>query len=585
MNKQMIKRLLLFCKPYLKYLWLALGCSAMQILFTLLTPVLIGQAVDHIIGIGLVDFEQLIQKIILIMGSVLIAGFFDWLVVRLSNKITYSITKDLREKLFGKYVTLPLKYIDGHAHGDLLSRMINDIDLIGDGLLQGFTHLFSGFATIIGTIAFMLYINIPIAMIVIVLTPLSLVVATFIASKTYKFFQEQLALRGELSGYVEEMIGNQKVVKAFGYETENQQRFEEINQRVYVSGVKSQFLGALANPSTRVVNNIVYASVCIAGSLSVVSGYLTVGALSSFLSYANQYTKPFNEISNVFTELQTALASAGRVFQLLDTPSEEKIQTPQTISHVKGHIKIENLCFSYDENQKLIENLNVEARPGQTIAIVGPTGCGKTTFINLLMRFYDQNAGLITIDGINTLDMQREYVRSLYGMVLQDSWLFAGTIKENIAYGCEASDDEIIEAAKNAHAHKFIVQLKDGYDSFVDEDGGNLSQGQKQLLCIARIMLTKPPMLILDEATSSIDTRTEKQIQDAFDKMMQGRTTFIVAHRLSTIQKADQILVMNHGQIIEQGNHQELLDKHGFYHHLYYSQFDLGNAKLIDTEE
>lgn len=584
MNKQMVKRLLLFCKPYLKYLWLALGCSAMQILFTLLTPVLIGQAVDHIIGIGLVDFEQLIQKIILIMGSVLIAGFFDWLVVRLSNKITYSITKDLREKLFGKYVTLPLKYIDGHAHGDLLSRMINDIDLIGDGLLQGFTHLFSGFATIIGTIAFMLYINIPIAMIVIVLTPLSLVVATFIASKTYKFFQEQLALRGELSGYVEEMIGNQKVVKAFGYESENQQRFEEINQRVYVSGVKSQFLGALANPSTRVVNNIVYASVCIAGSLSVVSGYLTVGALSSFLSYANQYTKPFNEISNVFTELQTALASAGRVFHLLDTPSEEKIQIPQTISHVKGHIKIENLCFSYDENQKLIKNLNVEARPGQTIAIVGPTGCGKTTFINLLMRFYDQNAGLITIDGINTLEMQREYVRSLYGMVLQDSWLFAGTIKENIAYGCEASDDEIIEAAKNAHAHKFIVQLKDGYDSFVDEDGGNLSQGQKQLLCIARIMLAKPPMLILDEATSSIDTRTEKQIQDAFDKMMQGRTTFIVAHRLSTIQKADQILVMDHGQIIEQGNHQELLDKQGFYHHLYYSQFDLENDKPKDTE-
>lgn len=577
MNKQMIRRLLLFCKPYLKYLWLALLCSAMQILFALLTPVLIGQAVDHIIGIGLVDFEELVQKIIFIMGSVLIAGFFDWLVVRLSNKVTYSITKDLREKLFAKYVTLPLKYIDGHAHGDLLSRMINDIDLIGDGLLQGFTHLFSGFATIIGTIAFMLYINIPIAMIVIILTPLSLVVATLIASKTYKFFQQQLALRGELSGYVEEMIGNQKIVKAFGYESENQQRFEEINQRVYISGVKSQFLGALANPSTRVVNNIVYASVCIAGSLSVVSGYLTVGTLSSFLSYANQYTKPFNEISNVFTELQTALASAGRVFQLLDTPSEEKIQCPQTIDHVKGHIKIEHLYFSYNENQKLIEDLNVEAMPGQTVAIVGPTGCGKTTLINLLMRFYNQNAGHITIDGINTLDMQREYVRSLYGMVLQDSWLFKGTIKENIAYGCEATDDEIIEAAKNAHAHKFIIQLKDGYDAFVDEDGGNLSQGQKQLLCIARIMLTKPPMLILDEATSSIDTRTEKQIQDAFDKMMQGRTTFIVAHRLSTIQKADQILVMNHGQIIEQGNHQELLDKHGFYHHLYYSQFDLEN--------
>ncbi len=575
MDTKIIKRLLLFCKPYLKYLWLALFCSAFQIIFTLLTPVLIGQAIDYLIGVGLVDFQGLFQKMIMIIGSVLIAEIFDWLVVRLSNQMTYSITKDLREKLFAKYVTLPLKYIDGHAHGDLLSRMVNDIDLIGDGLLQGFTHLFSGFASIVGTIAFMLYINVPIAMIVIVLTPLSLVVATMIANKTYKYFQEQLALRGELSGYVEEMIGHQKIVKAFGYELENQQRFEEINQRVYVSGVKSQFLGALANPSTRVVNNIVYASVCIAGSLSVISGYLSVGALSSFLSYANQYTKPFNEISNVFTELQTAFASAGRVFELLDTPGEKQNNRPQTIASVEGHIKIEHLSFSYDENQKLIEDLNVEALPGQTIAIVGPTGCGKTTLINLLMRFYDQKAGHIYIDGVDTLTMEREYVRSLYGMVLQDSWLFAGTIKENIAYGREASDEDIQLAAQNAHAHKFIMQLKDGYDTLVDEDGGNLSQGQKQLLCIARIMLMKPPMLILDEATSSIDTRTEKQIQDAFDQMMQGRTTFIVAHRLSTIQKADQILVMNHGQIIEQGKHEELLKANGFYHHLYYSQFDL----------
>lgn len=575
MDTKIIKRLLLFCKPYLKYLWLALFCSAFQIIFTLLTPVLIGQAIDYLIGVGLVDFQGLFQKMIIIIGSVLIAEIFDWLVVRLSNQMTYSITKDLHEKLFAKYVTLPLKYIDGHAHGDLLSRMVNDIDLIGDGLLQGFTHLFSGFASIIGTIAFMLYINVPIAMIVIVLTPLSLVVATMIANKTYKYFQEQLALRGELSGYVEEMIGHQKIVKAFGYELENQQRFEEINQRVYVSGVKSQFLGALANPSTRVVNNIVYASVCIAGSLSVISGYLSVGALSSFLSYANQYTKPFNEISNVFTELQTAFASAGRVFELLDTPGEKQNNRPQTIASVEGHIKIEHLSFSYDENQKLIEDLNVEALPGQTIAIVGPTGCGKTTLINLLMRFYDQKAGHIYIDGVDTLTMEREYVRSLYGMVLQDSWLFAGTIKENIAYGREASDEDIQLAAQNAHAHKFIMQLKDGYDTLVDEDGGNLSQGQKQLLCIARIMLMKPPMLILDEATSSIDTRTEKQIQDAFDQMMQGRTTFIVAHRLSTIQKADQILVMNHGQIIEQGKHEELLKANGFYHHLYYSQFDL----------
>lgn len=579
MDMKTMKRLLSFCSPYLKYLYLALLFSAGQIVFTLLTPVLIGQAVDHIVGKGLVDFDLLLQKIILIGVSVCIAEVFDWLVVRMSNTMTYSITKDLRTRLFDKYATLSLRYIDSHAHGDLMSRMINDIDLIGDGLLQGFTHLFSGIATIIGTIGFMVYINVPIAFIVIILTPLSLVVATIIANKTYKFFQEQLALRGELGGYVEEMIGNQKIVKAFGYEQENQNTFEEINQRLYVSGVKSQFLGALANPSTRVVNSIVYASVCIAGSLSVVSGYMSVGNLSSFLSYANQYTKPFNEISNVFTELQTAFASAARVFKLLDTPSESLIKNAQTIDHVKGHVQIKNLSFSYEDNQKLIENLNVEAHPGETIAIVGPTGCGKTTLINLLMRFYDPCSGEIFIDGISTQNMEREYLRSLYGMVLQDSWLFAGTIKENIAYGRNATDEEIIIASKRAHAHKFIMQLKDGYDTFVSEDGGNLSQGQKQLLCIARIMLMDPPMLILDEATSSIDTRTEKQIQDAFDTMMQGRTTFIVAHRLSTIQKADQILVMKDGKIIEQGKHDELLNQNGFYHHLYYSQFDKDSLK------
>ena len=575
MNRQTIGRLLSFCRPYMKYLYFALICSSGQIIFTLLIPVFIGQAVDHIIGKGLVEFDLLFQKMLWILMSVIIAEIFDWLVVRLSNRMTYSITKDLRDQLFQKYSTLPLRYIDQHAHGDLLSRMINDIDLIGDGLLQGFTHLFNGIATIIGTICFMLYIQTTVALIVIVLTPLSLVVATIIANKTYKFFQEQLALRGELGAYVEEMIGGVKVIKAFGYEQKNQERFEEINQRVYVSGVKSQFLGALANPSTRVVNNIVYASVCIAGSLYVIAGYMTVGALSSFLSYANQYTKPFNEISNVFTELQTALACATRVFHLLDTPSEPQQSKTQTLAHRDGHVQIQNLAFSYDPNEPLIENLNVEAKPGQTIAIVGPTGCGKTTLINLLMRFYEPQQGQILIDGINIQNMSREYVRSLYGMVLQDSWLFQGTIKDNIAYGQKASDEEIIAAAKKAHAHKFIIQLKDGYDTLISEDGGNLSQGQRQLLCIARIMLVKPPMLILDEATSSIDTRTERQIQEAFDLMMKGRTTFIVAHRLSTIQKADQILVMNHGQIIEQGKHEELLEQHGFYHHLYYSQFDI----------
>lgn len=574
MDRKTIGHLLSFCRPYMKYLYLALICSSGQIVFTLLTPVFIGQAVDHIIGQGLVDFDLLGQKMLWIIISVLIAEIFDWLVVRLSNRMTYSITKDLRDQLFQKYETLPLSYIDSHAHGDLLSRMINDIDLIGDGLLQGFTHLFNGIATIIGTICFMLYIQATVALIVIVLTPLSLVVATIIANKTYKFFQEQLALRGELGAYVEEMIGGVKVIKAFGYEEKNQQRFEEINQRVYISGVKSQFLGALANPSTRVVNNIVYASVCIAGSLYVIGGYMSVGALSSFLSYANQYTKPFNEISNVFTELQTALACASRVFHLLDTPSELRQSDTQTLTQVQGHVQIQDLAFSYEPDEPLIENLNVEAKPGQTIAIVGPTGCGKTTLINLLMRFYEPQQGHILIDSINIQDMSREYVRSLYGMVLQESWLFHGTIRENIAYGKAATDEEIIEAAKKAHAHKFIIQLKDGYDTMISEDGGNLSQGQKQLLCIARIMLVKPPMLILDEATSSIDTRTEKQIQEAFDLMMEGRTTFIVAHRLSTIQKADQILVMNHGHIIEQGKHEELLQQQGFYHRLYYSQFE-----------
>lgn len=575
MDIQTLKRLLSFCRPYLKYLYMALLFSVCQITFTLLTPVLIGQAIDQIIGVGQVNFHNLTYQLLWIALCVLCNALFTWLLMRVSNKMTYAITNDLRHHLFAKYSSLPLSYIDSHAHGDLMSRMINDIDFIGDGLLQGFTHLFSGIATIIGTIGFMLYVNMSIALIVIVLTPLSLVVATVIARKTYKFFKEQLAIRGELSGYVEEMIGNQKVVKAFAYEKENQEAFKDINHRLYVSGVKSQFLGALANPSTRVVNSIVYGSVCLFGSLYVVSGAMSVGALSSFLSYANQYTKPFNEISNVFTELQTAIASASRVFKILDTPDEGEVQNPQTIEHVQGHIHIQDLTFSYEPNKKLIENLNVEAKPGQMIAIVGPTGCGKTTLINLLMRFYDQQSGHIFIDGVDTQNMDREYLRSLYGMVLQDSWLFSGTIKENIAYGRDASDEDIIEAAKNAHAHKFIIQLKDGYNTIISEDGGNLSQGQKQLLCIARIMLMKPPMLILDEATSSIDTRTEKQIQDAFDCMMNGRTTFIVAHRLSTIQKADQILVMNHGQIIEQGKHEELLKQNGFYHHLYYSQFDL----------
>lgn len=575
MSIKTLKRLLVFCKPYMVYLYGALFSSALNIIFTLLTPILIGQGVDLLIGVDNVDFRMLKIKIIYIVVCVLLASLFQWLLVRMTNLLTYNMTRDLRNKLFEQYSSLHLKYIDSSSQGDLMTRMINDIDLIGDGLLQGFTNLFGGIMTIIGTVGFMVYISLPIATIVIILTPLSLVVASVIANKTYKYFQEQLTLRGELGGYVNEMIGHQTIVKAFSYEDENIEKFKEINQRVHKSGVRSQFLGALVNPSTRVVNNIVYASVCVFGALQVVSGNFTVGALSSFLTYANQYTKPFNEISNVFTELQTALACATRVFDVLDEPVIIETNNPKTIDDIKGNISINHVYFQYDENP-LIEDFSLDVKSGQTIAIVGPTGCGKTTFINLLMRFYDPVKGSIIIDSINTKDMTRDYLRSLYGMVLQDTWLFSGTIKENIAYGKkDASDEEIIEAAKNAHAHKFIIQLKDGYDTYVGEDGGNLSQGQKQLLCIARIMLVKPPMLILDEATSSIDTRTEKQIQDAFDEMMKGRTTFIVAHRLSTIKKADKIIVMDHGHIIEQGNHQELLKKKGFYHHLYYSQFDV----------
>lgn len=576
MNIKTLKRLLTFCKPYLRYLYFAFIFSFLNIVFTLLTPILIGQAVDLLIGVGHVDLHLLKLRIIYIFISIVLASLFQWLLVRMSNHLTYNITKDLRNQLFHRYSSLPLSFVDSSSHGDLMSRMIHDIDLIGDGLLQGFTHLFSGIMTIVGTVGFMIYISIPIASIVVVLTPLSLVVASVIVRRTYKYFQEQLALRGEMSGYIEEMIGHQKIIKAFGYEKENIEKFKEINSKVHISGVKSQFYGALVNPSTRVVNNIVYASVCIFGALQVMSGNFSVGSLSSFLTYANQYTKPFNEISNVISELQTALACASRVFALLDQEIITEIDNPKTIVNPQGNIEIDNINFSYDQNNPLIEDFSLSVGSGETIAIVGPTGCGKTTFINLLMRFYDPDKGNIYIDGININEMNRDYLRSLYGMVLQDTWLFHGTIKENIAYGNKnVSDEEIIKAAKNAHAHKFIVQLKDGYDTMISEDGGNLSQGQKQLLCIARIMLVKPPMLILDEATSSIDTRTEKQIQDAFEVMMEGRTTFIVAHRLSTIKKADKIIVMDKGHIIEQGTHEELLAHKDFYHHLYYSQFDI----------
>lgn len=573
MEIKTLKRLICFSKNYMFLFICALFFSFLSILFHLLTPIYIGQAVDYLVCLKF-DLNILFIKLFKIGICVILGCVFEWILMRVSNAITYAITRDLRANLFEKYCTLPISYIDSHAHGDLLNRMINDIDLVGDGLLQGITHLLSALATIIGTICFMLYMNGTVAVIVIVLTPLSLVVASFIAHHTYKYFQEQLAIRSELGAYVEEMISHQKTVKTFGYEQENQNNFEEINQRLYISGVKSQFLGAIANPSTRFVNSIVYASVCIVGALYVVMGYMSVGALSSFLSYANQYTKPFNEISNVITELQTAIASTSRIFELLDTSSESVLPVTKKIENVKGHVLIQNLSFSYVSHQPFIENFQLEVKPGEMIAIVGPTGCGKTTLINLLMRFYEPQKGKIEIDGINIQDMSRDDLRSMFGMVLQESWLFSGTIRDNLTYGRNISDEEVMNALKNSHADKFVMQLKDGIYTYLSENGGNLSLGQKQLLCIARIMLLKPKMLILDEATSSIDTRTEKQIQDAFDCMMEGKTTFIVAHRLSTIQKANQILVMNHGQIVEKGNHEELLLKKGFYYHLYKSQFE-----------
>lgn len=578
MNSKTIKRLIAYCKPYRFTLISIFVLSAVSVLLTLITPVLFGQAIDLLIGKNSVNFEELFMKSLLIVIIIILTVFVQWILGQLTNKVTYNITNILRDSLFEKIHVLPLKYIDSHLHGDIINRVINDIDLIGTGLLQSFTSLFTGIATIIGTILIMCLINLSIAVVVIVLTPLSLLVASLIVKRTHIYFKEQLDIRSEMNAYIEEMIGNQKLIKAFNYEEENEDKFIEINQRMHVSGVKSQFYGALINPTTRIVNNLVYAAVGIFGAINVIAGHFTVGLLSSFLTYANQYTKPFNDISSVMTEMQTALAASQRVFEFLDEKEEIQNNKIQAITTIKGNVELENICFRYNENIPLIENFNLKVRPGQTVAIVGKTGCGKTTLINLLMRFYDQNKGKIKIDGVDTLQIDRNSLRKMYGMVLQETWIFKGTIKENIAYGkSDATDEEIIAAAKKARAHKFIVNLPDSYDTLIDENGGNLSEGQKQLICIARIMLTKPPMLILDEATSSIDTRTELQIQEAFDAMMEGRTTFIVAHRLSTIKNADMILVMDKGKILEQGNHQELIAKKGYYFNLYNSQFNIGN--------
>lgn len=575
MDKQVIKRLLKFTKPYIGYLIMALICALFSVTFTLLGPVLIGKGIDLIIGPNNVDFNGILKIIVILMATIILGALFQWLMSLCTNIVTQKTVKDLRIASFNKINEVPLKYIDSNPHGDIINRVVSDIDLISDGLLQGFTQLFTGIVTIIGTLLFMLSINVSIALVVVLVTPLSLFVASFIAKKSHNSFKVQSATRGELSGYIEEILGNQKVVKAFSYEDEAEEKFKEINARLYESGVKSQFYSSLTNPSTRFVNGIVYAAVGVIGALLAIKGKLTIGDISCFLSYANQYTKPFNEISGVVTELQTAFASAKRVFNLLD----ELPETPEdkdAISLVKadGYLEINNVNFSYSENKKLIENLNLKVKPGNRIAIVGPTGCGKTTIINLLMRFYDVTSGEIKIDNTNITHLTRESLRRNFGMVLQDTWLYSGTVKENIAYGkVDATDEEIIEAAKAAHAHNFIMRLPNGYDTLINDDGSNISQGQKQLLCIARVMLTKPPMLILDEATSNIDTRTEIYIQKAFDKMMEGRTSFIVAHRLSTIKEADLILVMNAGKIIEQGKHEELLAANGFYANLYNSQF------------
>lgn len=575
MKIETLKRILRYARPKLLFLIITIISAIISVAATLYVPVIIGDSVNLMVGAGKVDFALIVPLLSMLGVVVAVAALFQWLMNYSTNVITHNVVLAIREDVFEKLQVLPLSAIDKTSQGDIMSRVINDVDQISDGLLQGFTQLFSGLATILGTIIFMLSINLPIGVLVIIITPLSLFVASFIAKRTFNHFRRQAEIKGELAAYAEEMIGSQSVVKAFGYEELSQQQFDQVNEQLYQSGVKAQFYSSLTNPCTRFVNSVVYVCVGVFGAISVINGGLTVGMLSAFLAYANQYTKPFNEISGVVTELQSAFASARRVFELLDMQS----QPPDNINAVvltdcDGEVKIENVDFSYTKEKPLIENFNFSAKPGERIAIVGPTGCGKTTMINLLMRFYEPQSGSISVDGINIADITRDSLRRSYGMVLQDTWLFKGTVRENIAYGKpNASEEEIVAAAKLAHAHSFIKRLENGYDTMVSDDGDNISQGQKQLLCIARIMLTAPPMLILDEATSSIDTRTEIKIQKAFAAMMEGRTSFIVAHRLSTIKESDCILVMRDGNVVEQGSHDELLERHGFYHTLYNSQF------------
>lgn len=574
-DKAVLKRVLTHIKKYRILVILSFVCAMITVASTLYAPILTGDAIDLIAGKGLVDFDGIKDIIYTFLMVTVVTVLSQWFMNIINNHITYSVVRDIRIEVFNHMEELPLSYIDSHKHGDIVSRIVSDIDQFADGLLMGFTQLFTGIVTILATLGFMIAVNVPIALVVIVLTPLSLFVASFIAKRTYHLFHRQSETRGDITSLVDEMIGQQKIVQAFGYEDDALDRFEEINDRLEKDSMSATFYSSIVNPCTRFVNNLVYAAVGIIGAVSVISTGFTVGQLTCFLSYANQYTKPFNEISNVITELQNAMACAGRVFELLDeTPQVPEKEHARVLTDTKGAIEIKDVNFSYVKDKTLITNLNLSVKPGMRVAIVGPTGCGKSTLINLLMRFYDVDTGSISVDGTDIRDMTRDSLRENYGMVLQETWLKSGTIRENIAYGKpDATDAEIIQAAKLAHSDSFIRRLPQGYDTVIAEDGGNLSQGQKQLLCITRVMLLLPPMLILDEATSSIDTRTEIRIQKAFNRMMQGRTSFIVAHRLSTIREADVILVMKDGNIIEKGNHDQLMAQNGFYTNLYNSQF------------
>ena len=570
-----LKRVLTYIRPQLPFLLLSLLLALVSVALTLYVPILVGQAVDCLIGAGNVDFARLGTVLATIGVCVVLTAAATWLQNTINNRITYRAVRDIREDAFAHIQRLPLSYLDAHPTGDTVSRMISDVDTFADGLLMGFTQLFTGVMTILGTLIFMLTLSPIITLVVVLITPVSLLVASFIARRTYAMFRLQSQTRGEQTALIDEAIGEQKLVQAFSHEAATMDAFDEVNGRLQSCSLRAVFFSSLTNPCTRFVNSLVYAGVGLTGALMACAGGLTVGGLSSFLSYANQYTKPFNEISGVITELQNALACAGRIFELIDEPAQSPDPADAlALENVRGEVDIENVCFSYTPERKLIENFNLHVAPGQRVAIVGPTGCGKTTMINLLMRFYDVDSGAIRVDGHETRSLTRRSLRQNIGMVLQDTWLSAGTIRENIAMGRpDATDEEIIAAAKAAHAHSFIKRLPDGYDTVISESGGQLSQGQKQLLCISRVMLCLPPMLILDEATSSIDTRTEQKIQSAFARMMQGRTSFIVAHRLSTIRSADVILVMKEGHVIEQGTHEELLKKGGFYATLYQSQF------------